>query len=356
MQYNLIELDTAAPQQPDAQILIIYTGGTFGMGLDQKGILTPFDFNNILNEIPSLKSFNLIIKVLSFAQPIDSSNIKPEHWTELGKIIEEYYNQFDGFVILHGTDTMAYTSSALSFIFNNLEKPLIVTGAQLPISSPRTDARKNLIAAIEIAAAKTKFGSPIIKEVCIFFNYNLIRGNRAKKVESMNFDAFESENYPVLAESGVTIKYNLPYIQSFTDGDKFSVSIGWDYDVAYLKLYPGISSSTIENVLFGRNIRGVVIETFGSGNAMTDPWFIKLISKSISNGLIIFNVSQCMGGRVMQGKYETSQKLKDAGVISGKDISTEAAITKMMYLLGTRLDDNIVKIQLGQSLKGEITD
>ncbi len=356
MNYHLIELDTAAPLEPDAEILIIYTGGTFGMGLDISGTLTPYDFKNILDEIPSLKSFNLIIKVLSFEHPIDSSNIKPEHWTELGEIIDNYYDQFDGFVILHGTDTMAYTASALSFILHNLEKPVIVTGAQLPVSSPRTDARENLIASIEIAAAKSPSGDAIVPEVCIYFNYKLIRGNRAKKVESMYFDAFESENYPVLAESGVVINYKLPYIKSFSDGGTFSVSSEWNCEVNFLKLYPGIAKSTIQNILLDSKIKGVVLETFGSGNAMTDTWFIDMIADAISRGVIIFNVSQCLGGRVTQGRYETSQKLQNAGVISGKDISTEAAITKLMYQLGTGLNDNIVKIQLGQSLKGEITD
>ncbi len=352
---NIITLDTASPHAPDAKILIIYTGGTFGMGFSKNRILEPYNFKNILDEIPSLKSYNLIIKVYSFDIPIDSSNVSPADWVKLCIILKDHYDEFDGFVILHGTDTMAYTASALSFALNNLMKPVVFTGAQLPISAPRTDARENLLTAIEIAASKNEDGHPLVPEVCVYFNNNLIRGNRAKKVESMHFDAFESENYPILAKSGVVIDYNFPYIKCWKSSDQFTIDKSWETKVGYLKLFPGITNNFVENVLKS-DIKGLVLETFGSGNAMTDANFLSMISEVIANGLVIFNVSQCLGGRVIQGKYKTSKGLKDAGVISGKDITSEAAITKLMYLLSKSLGNDILKIQLSQSLKGELTD
>jgi len=354
MSYELIKLDTAAPKKPEASVLIIYTGGTFGMRNDSSGSLRPFDFREMISEIPSLKAFDLLIQVLAFKNPIDSSNVKPAHWVEIGKVVSEHYDEFDGFVVLHGTDTMAYTASALSFMLGNLTKPVIFTGAQLPISAPRTDARENLIAAIEIASKKVE-GVPMVPEVCIYFNYMLIRGNRAKKVESSHFDAFESENYPPLAKSGVTIDYNIPYIRKFEAHKKLEFFGKWDDSVTYLKLFPGISDNIEGNVFRNKNLKGIVMETYGSGNAPTDDWFLDCIKESIDRGLIILNVSQCLGGRVIQGKYETSKSLQKIGVIGGKDITSEAAITKMMYLLGRYNDQEKVKKMISVPISGEMT-
>lgn len=350
----MLTLDTAAPKSPDARILVVYTGGTFGMLTRDSGALVPYNFETILDEIPSLKRYNLLIQVLSFDPPIDSSNMSPTSWILLAEIIEKHYADFDGFVVLHGTDTMAYTASAMSYCLNNLEKPVIFTGAQLPVSAPRTDARENLLAAIEIAADKDQHGAPRVTEVCILFNNQLIRGNRAKKVESIHFDAFESENYPILARSGVVIDYNTPYLQTFSDGGAFSVEKNWNTQVGFMKVFPGITKKFVDGILSSQ-LDGLVLETFGSGNAPTDQWFLDALKGAIDNGLLIFNVSQCLGGRVIQGRYETSKGLEDVQVVGGHDITMEAAITKLMYLLGKGLKSDLIKVQLGQSLRGEIT-
>lgn len=354
--YNLLELDTAAPNEPDARILIIYTGGTFGMGVDKHGSLKPFDFSEILHEIPSLKSFNLIIKVLEFVKPVDSSDINPGHWIEMGQIIKRFYDSFDGFVILHGTDTMAYSASALSFILENLTKPVIFTGAQLPVTAPRTDAGDNFVTAIEIASERNESEKPVVSEVCIYFNHHLIRGNRAQKVESMHFDVFESVNYPPLAKAGVEIDYKYQFIKSFGREGTLGVADKLDDNVTFLKLFPGISENVVKSILKNPDLKGVVLETFGSGNAPMEHWFLSAVSEAVGNGLLIYNVSQCLGGKVIQGRYETSMALKDAGVISGKDITSEAAITKMMYLLGMEKRMDSIRNKLKLSLKGELSE
>lgn len=321
---------------------------------DDNGSLIPFDFSSILNHVPSLRQLELNLTVMSFEEPIDSSNIDTEDWVKIGDMINENYNEYDGFVVLHGTDTMAFTASALSFMLENLSKPVIFTGAQLPISSLRSDARENLITALEIASRKTADG-PVVPEVCIYFDYVLLRGNRSKKVESLHFDAFESENYPLMAESGVTINYNSAAISKIPGDKPLRLHRTFDTNVVILKLYPGITEKAVSAILEIPDLRGVVLETFGSGNAPTSEWFINLIRKAINNGIIIFNVSQCPGGRVIQGRYDTSQQLNELGVIEGVDLTLEAAITKLMMILGEEEDPAQIKKRLITPICGEMT-
>ncbi len=352
MNYKTLTIDTALPAKPKARVMIIYTGGTFGMVRDAQGVLLPFDFALILEHLPTLRNLLLQITVVSFEHPIDSSDIEPSHWQAIGDIIEKHYDAQDGFVVLHGTDTMAYTASAMGFMLQNLAKPVVFTGAQLPISESRSDARENLITALEIASS-FRDGKARVPEVCIYFDYELIRGSRSKKVESMHFDAFHSENYPHLAKAGVTIDYNDQAIQRpGTEG--LRVLRAFDRSVAVLKLFPGITEETVAPVVRNPNIRALVIETFGAGNAPSAPWFIKLLREAISGGLLVLNISQCPGGMVVQGKYETSRGLKEIGVISGGDMTIEAAVTKLMLLLGEYGVEE-TKLRIVLPLAGEIT-
>jgi L-asparaginase len=323
----------ASSGKPRSRILIIYTGGTFGMTYDHDGVLIPFDFSLILEQLPVLKNLALEITVYSFENPIDSSNISPGYWKIIGKIIEEHYDQQDGFVVLHGTDTMAFTASALSFMLEGLTKPVVFTGAQLPISEPRSDARENLITALEIASAK-KDGRAVVPEVCIYFDYELLRGNRSKKVESMQFDAFDSNNYPQLAKAGVKIDYNFSAIRAVNENQKLILRSAFDTSISIIKLFPGISRVVIESILNTPGLKAVVLETYGSGNAPTLEWLVEDLKKAIQRGMVVLNVSQCPGGTVTQGRYETSKNLLEIGVIGGADLTTEAAVTKLMLLLG----------------------
>lgn len=335
-----------------ARVLIIYTGGTFGMTHDKSGVLIPFDFASIVDHLPTIRNLGLEFTVFSFEQPIDSSNINPDHWRLIAKIIADNYRNHDGFVILHGTDTMAYTASALSFMLRGLAKPVILTGAQLPIIDPRSDARENLITALEIAAAKNDAG-PLVPEVCIYFDYELLRGNRSKKVESMQFDAFDSGNYPPLAKAGVKIDYNFSVIQKPT-GNGIELQDQFDSNIVILKLFPGINRLTVEPIFETKGLRAVILETYGSGNAPTLPWLIDLIRDAVKKGILIINISQCPGGMVMQGKYETSKELEQIGVLGGADMTVEAAVTKLMILLG-QYDTERCKVLFKQSLAGELT-
>ena len=325
------------------------------MAYDVQSVLIPFDFSLILEHLPTLRSLQLDLTVISFDQPIDSSNIEPRHWQMIGKIIFDYYHHQDGFVVLHGTDTMSFTASAVSFMLQGLSKPVVFTGAQLPISEPRSDARENLITALEIASAKQlPGGKALVPEVCLYFNYQLLRGNRSKKVESMHFDAFESENYPALAKAGVSIDYNFSVIHHVSQPKELKLRDRFDTNISILKLFPGISQFAVEAILKTNQLKALVLETYGAGNAPSSPWLIELLKQSIAQGLLVLNISQCPGGMVEQGKYATSKELKQIGVISGKDMTTEAAITKLMILLGEQGIERTREL-ISQPLAGEIS-
>jgi L-asparaginase len=338
-----------------AKILLIYTGGTIGMSKDfETGALKAFNFSKLLQKIPELKQLDCEIETVSFENPIDSSNMNPEMWTKIAAIIEENYINFDGFVVLHGSDTMSYSASALSFMLENLAKPVVFTGSQLPIGDLRTDAKENLITAIQIASLQEN-GKPVIHEVCLYFEYKLYRGNRTSKVNAEHFRAFTAPNYPELVESGVHLTLNTHLFLPIKNDAKLIVHKNLDNHVAIIKMFPGMSEIVLASILSTQGLRGIILETYGSGNAPTEDWFLNLIKKAIQSGLHIVNVTQCSGGSVNMGQYETSTVLKSLGVISGKDITTEAAITKLMYLLGHNIPKNEFKDIFETSLRGEIS-
>lgn len=339
----------------EASILLIYTGGTIGMIRNpQTGALEAFNFQHLREHVPELEDLGCQVSTVQFDPPMDSSEMGPESWEKIVRIIADNYHAYDGFVVLHGTDTMAYTASALSFMLENLNKPVILTGSQLPIGMFRTDGKENLITAIEIAAAKEN-DQPVVPEVCIFFENDLFRGNRTSKTSADHFNAFRSYNYPVLAHAGISIKYDTAQIYRSVSRRPLKPHYLLDRHVAILKLFPGISPEVVESILHIPGLKGVVMETFGSGNAPGDAWFLEMLKEAVGRGIVIVNVTQCRGGSVEMHRYETGHRLLEAGVVSGYDSTTECAVAKLMFLLGHGLSPEEVKEHMNCSLIGEVT-
>ena len=339
-----------------SKVLLIYTGGTIGMNRNpQTGALEPFDFEHLLVHVPELEQFDTEIETYQFTPAIDSSDMTPARWTDISHCIADRYDDYDGFVVLHGTDTMAYTASALSFMLENLTKPVILTGSQLPIGQLRTDGKENLITSIEIAAAKRQDGTAMVPEVGIYFNGHLMRGNRTTKQSADEFNAFESFNYPHLADAGVQITYHEEFIHRPASNIPMRPQFRLDNNVIIFSLFPGIREDLIRHIIATPNLRAIVMRTFGSGNAPQSPWLLSALREGTHRGKVIINISQCMQGCVEMSRYDTGYQLQEAGVISGYDGTVEAAVTKLMYLQGKYEDSEQVRKYMKQSICGEIS-
>ena len=340
----------------DANVLLIYTGGTIGMVENlETGALEAFNFSHLKSNVPEMKRLKFNVDTYLFEPPIDSSEINLLNWVEIAGVVQRNYDNYDGFVILHGTDTMAYTASVLSFMLENLTKPVILTGSQLPIGKLRTDGKENLITALEIAADKDVENKAVVPELCIYMQNLLMRGNRTTKINAENFSAFNSPNYPYLAEAGVDIRYHDKFIL-YPDYDKPPVfNLKLDDHVAVLKLFPGIRKAVVESVLNIPGLKGVVLETFGSGNALREQWFVDLLACAINKGIVVVNVTQCLYGNVEMHRYGTGQHLEKLGVVPGHDLTTEAALAKMMLLQGSGLKSEEVRALMPVSARGELT-
>ena len=335
-------------------ILLIYTGGTIGMIKDSvTGALENFNFNDLLESIPELNLLDCNISSKSFSNPIDSSNMKPSNWIEIGTIIEDNYKNYDGFVILHGSDTMSYTASALSFMLENLSKPVIFTGSQLPIGDLRTDAKENLITSIQIASL-VENNQPVVQEVGLYFEYKLYRANRTTKINAEHFEAFDSPNYPPLIISGVNLSINYQSLLTAKKNKKLEVHKIFEPNILLVKLFPGINKETINHLFSTPNLKGMIFETYGSGNITNEKWFLKALKTIIDKKIPVVNVTQCAGGSVDMSIYSTNVIYRNIGIISGKDISTEAAVTKLMFMLGQNIPANNFKTKFETSLRGEM--
>lgn len=337
------------------RIVLIYTGGTIGMVQDEAtGSLVPFDFNHLLTKIPELQTLDIEFVVRDFEKPIDSSNMNVSHWQEIIGIIEEEYTSADGFVVLHGSDTMAYTASALSFAFENLKKPIVLTGSQLPIGILRSDARENLITSLEIASATDENGVPRVQEVCVYFEYNLYRGNRIYKHSSEDFDAFQSPNYPLLGQAGVNLTFNDRYIDR-SGGHNLTAHKEFDSKVSVLRLFPGMTPEYVSYALANPEMKALILLTFGSGNAPMDAHLNQSLKEVIKRGVHVVNITQCLSGGVSQKKYEAGEHLEKLGVMSGGDMTFEAALTKMMHLLAYSEDGPTLRKRYQTDLRGELS-
>lgn len=338
------------------KILLLYTGGTIGMIKDyESNALKAFDFDHLHENIPELNQIHCHIETVSFEKSIDSSNMNTSYFVKMIEIIEKHYYEKDGFVVLTGSDTMSYTSSAISFMIEDLDKPIIFTGSQLPIGDLRTDAKENLITAIQLASARDEYNLPIVKEVGLYFEYKLYRANRTTKINAEQFKAFTSPNLAPIAESGVHLKFNNELLYNSKENSKPIFRKKLEDRIVILKLFPGITQQVVKNILEIPSIKGVILETYGSGNAPTNPWFIELLKEAINKGIYIVNVTQCIGGSVILGQYETSVQLKEIGVINGNDITIESAVAKLMYMLGENISRKEFKTIFEEPLRGEMS-